>query len=128
MKRDNGTLLLLAILGVLLWLHVQGGVLPGPPSPSTKATAAVYVYEKDATAIPSAVFAAIDKLNRAGIVATTFDKDIVDGGRQVPDQYKAPLAAATQVGLPSLVVVAGEKVLKVVKNPSTESAILEAVK
>lgn len=94
----------------------------------TKATAATYVYEKDQHAIPAPVLAALDKLNRERkIVATVFEQDTKDGTGETPEQYEVPLAAATNAGLPALVATNGSKVLRVVKNPQTEAAVLEAV-
>jgi hypothetical protein len=105
-----------------------GAPAPDAPSPTVAATAAAYIYEKDATAIPSEVAAAINRLNRERkITATLFEQDSRDGDDEVPDQYKAALAAAKQAGLPALVVMAGETVLKVVKDPKTEAAVMEAV-
>lgn len=92
----------------------------------TKATAVVYTFEKDQTAVPSAVRAAINTLNRRGIVATEDEVDSTDGDAQVPDQYKVSRPAAVAAGLPALVVLAGDKVLKVVKDPRTDAAVLEA--
>jgi hypothetical protein len=116
--------LILACLALWAIGGVKGCALPVV---FTKADAATYVYEKDQTAIPSPVLAALDKLNRRGVRATTFDDDTVDGAGQTPDQYKAPLKAATEAGLPALVVTAGEQVLRTVKDPRTEAAVLEAV-
>lgn len=111
---------------VLLVLQFQGGGL-ALPLPST-ATAAVYVHEKSDTAVPAAVLAALNTLNRQGIAATVFDKDTTDGSGETPDQYKAPLTAAKDAGLPALVVMAGERVLRTVKAPTTEAQVLEAVR
>lgn len=91
------------------------------------ATAAVYVHEKSDTPVPSSVLAAINTLNRKGIVATITDDDVTDGGGETPDQYKAAVAAAKEAGLPALVVLAGSDVLRVVKNPQSAAAVLEAV-
>jgi hypothetical protein len=104
------------------WMVLSGGSIGAPG----KATAATYVHEKDATAIPSAVMAALDKLNRRGIVATVFEADTTDGTGETPEQYKVPLAAAKESGLPSLVVMGGATVLKVLKAPITEGEVLEA--
>ncbi len=93
-----------------------------------KATAATYVYEKDSTAIPSAVEAALNRLNRERkIVATVFEQDTKDGTGETPEQYKASLAAATQAGLPALVATSGTRVLRVTKNPQTEADVLGGV-
>lgn len=93
-----------------------------------KPAAATYVYEKDDTAVPAAVHAAIHTLNQQGIVATLFEDDIVDGAGETPEQYKVPLAAAREAGLPALVVTGGGKVIRVVKDPRTEQDVMEAVR
>lgn len=97
------------------------------PTLNAKATAAVYVYEKDTTAIPGPVSFALNVLNKRGIVATHFEADTVDGTGETPTQYVVPLAAAKTAGLPALVVTAADKVLRVVKDPKTEASVLEAV-
>lgn len=99
-----------------------------PPPPEVKATAATFVYEKSDHAVPSPVLAALNRLNREkGVIATLFDHDQRDGTESIPDQYEVPLKAAKEVGLPALVVTAGSVVLKVVKNPTTEQQVMEAV-
>lgn len=105
--------------------NTPGPTLPGPADP---ATAAVYVYEKDRGTPPPPVLAALDRINRERkIRATTFEQDTVDGEGEVPDQYQAPLIAAQETGLPALVVMAGNKVLKVVKAPQSEQQVMEAI-
>lgn len=124
---------------IVLWLALQFGWalayvplpninLPWPAWVQTKATAAVYIYEKDTTAIPPAVGAALNRLNREKqIVATLFEQNTTDGTGETPKQYVVPLAAAKQAGLPALVVTAGEKVLRVVVDPQTEAQVMEAI-
>lgn len=105
-------------------LFKGGGSLPlvGPA-----VTSVTYVHEQRSTKIPSSVLVALDRINRElKIRATTFDVDTKDGDEQVPDQYKLPLSAAQEAGLPSLVVVAGNEVLRVVKDPKTADAVWEA--
>ena len=118
-------LLLLAVA-----LAMYGGVdLPiiNPPAPALQVTSATYVYEKDATAVPSEVMSGLNRLNRERkIVATLFEQDSTDGDAQVPDQYKIPVAKAKEAGLPALVVLAGDSVLAVVKDPKTEKQVWEA--
>lgn len=100
---------------------------PVKPAPTTPATAATYVYEKDVSAIPTAVLVGLNRLNRERkIVATLFERDTKDGDGDTPDQYRVPLAAAQKAGLPALVVTAGEQVLRVVKAPTTEAQVMEA--
>ena len=114
----------LMILAALLLLLGGGGL----PFVSQKPTAATYVYEKDTTAIPNPVMAALNTLNTQGIVATIFEQDTTDASGETPEQYKVPLTAAKAAGLPSLVVTAKDKVLRVVKDPKTDAAVLEAAK
>lgn len=100
-------------------------------SPLVKASAVTLVYEKDLHVIPSQVSAALNVLNRQGIIANPFEDDTVDGNGETPDQYKVPLAAAKDAGFPAssvLVVTAGATVLRTVKSPKTEQEVLEAVK
>jgi hypothetical protein len=82
--------------------------------------ACVLVYEKDSTAIEPAVRAALNTLNRKGVLSTLFEDDTVSGDGDVPEQYRLPLEAARKAGLPCLVVMAGGKVLRVVTNPTAE--------
>ena len=102
---------------------------PEVKPPAEKVTAAVYVYEKDQGPVPPPVLSALNRLNRERqIKATTLEADAKNGTGEVPAQYRVPLAAAKEKGLPALVVTAGEKVLAVVKAPATEQAVMEAVK
>lgn len=102
---------------------------PDPkPAPVEKATAATFVYEKDQHALPPPVLAALNRLNRErGIVATVLEADTKDGTGEVPEQYKVPLAAAKEAGLPALVVTGLKGVIRVVKDPKTEQAVMDAV-
>ena len=102
--------------------------LPSFPSilVPAKVTAVTYVHDEKA-AIPSGVLAAIAEINTRGIIASNFPDDATDGDDQVPDQYKVTLPVAKAVGIPSLVVQAGDKVLRTVKAPTTKQQVLEAV-
>jgi hypothetical protein len=92
------------------------------------ATAAVYVYEKDESAIPVGVTVGLNRLNRERhIVATLLEADADDGTGDVPEQYREALAAATASGLPALVVLSGTTVLSVTPAPADADAILRAV-
>jgi hypothetical protein len=114
------TLQRLAIL-LVLWFLLQGGG-------SSALTAAVYIHEKDDTPVPSAVRAAISQLNAQGLLATEHEEDTTDGTDDVPAQYKLALEAAKKAGLPSMVFLAKDKVAKVLKDPQTDTEILEAAK
>lgn len=97
------------------------GLLPA------KVTAVTYVHDEKAV-LPSGVMAALAELNLKGITATAFPDDATDGDDQVPDQYKITLPAAKAVGIPSLVVQSGDKVLRTVAKPTTKNEVLEAAK
>lgn len=119
---------LVALLGLLLVVNRGGCSLVDRVVGPSGVTSVTYVYEKDDTAVPAAVRAALNKLNRERkIICTIFDDDTTDGTGDTPEQYKAPLKAANEVGLPVLVVMAGDRVVRTVKSPTTEQAVLEAV-
>lgn len=122
--------LLLLAAGLML----LSGPLPAIPWPvpavtaPAAATAAVYVYEKDATAVPTGVVVGLNRLNRdRGIVATLLEADTVDGTGEIPEQYRPALAAAAASGLPALVVLSGSAVLSVTPAPTDPEAIARAV-
>jgi hypothetical protein len=96
--------------------------------PAKKVTKVTYVWEKDKTAIPRPVGAALTQLNTQGILASDIEADVVDGDGQVPDQYKVAIEAAKKAGLPCLVVQAGDEVIRVLSDPKTLEAVLEAAK
>lgn len=101
---------------------------PIDPPPTTKVTAATFVYEKDQHEVPKPVLAALNRLNREKkIFATILEADTTDGTGQVPAKYVTALAAAKKAGLPCLIVTAGDKVLVTVPNPKTEADVLKAV-
>lgn len=122
----------IGVVAALVAWQVQQPVQPSDPNapapvtvPADKATAATYVYEKNATAIPDGVSTGLSRLNRERkIVATLYEQP--DEGEKVPRQYKVALTAAQEAGLPALVVTAGEKVLRVTKAPTTEQQVWEA--
>lgn len=127
MKGDNPTLALAAAaLGLFLMFGgAKGCSLPGIGG---KATAVTYFYEKDQHQTPGEVAAALDKLNREGIVADQRDVDTPSGSGAIPAMYRISQPAAIAAGLPALVVMAGDKVRTVVKAPTTEAQVIEAVK
>jgi len=98
MKRIGNGIALILLMVFLASLSQK----PGPlPFPTTKVTAVTFVYEKDKHVVPPPVLAALNKLNREkGIVATVFEQDTVDGAGEVPEQYKATLAAAKEADAP----------------------------
>jgi hypothetical protein len=99
-----------------------------PVDPLKKTTRVTFVYEKDQSNTPRPVAAALQRLNTMGILASEFEEDSLDGSGEVPDQYKIALEAARSAGLPALVVQSGDVVKRVVKNPTTEAAVMEAAK
>lgn len=130
---NRSSLMGIGWLILAVWIMFANGTISLPdwlPIPSivspVTATAATYIYEKDNGGVPPAVSAGLSELNAKGITATTFEEDTVDGSGQVPDQYKVSLPAAREVGLPALVVMAGETVKRVVKAPTTMEQVVEA--
>ena len=90
----------------------------------------VYVNEKDDGPVPRPVAGALMEINlneSLKIEATEFESDTVDPDGDVPEQYQAALAAAKEAGLPALVVLAGDTVVKVIKNPSTMEQVMESI-
>jgi len=101
---------------------------PEPVVPVLKATAATYVYEKDATAITAGVMAGLNRLNREKkLIASLYEDDNTNGKDSVPAQYRVALEAAKKAGLPALIITNGDTVLNVVKAPVTEQQVWEAV-
>lgn len=101
-----------------------------PPDDKKKVSRVTYVYEKDLNHVPTQVGAALNRINKdhAGlIVASDFEEDTTDGGGDTPEQYKVALDAARQVGLPALVVQAGSVVVRIVKNPTTQTEVINAI-
>ena len=116
---------LILLLGVILALTSGGGA---DILPSNKATAAVYVYEKDTTAVPSGVQGGINRIKRElGLAASVVDDDVTDGAGHIPEQYAVAIPAAREHGLPCLVVLVDDDVLKIVEV-QTEEDVMEAVR
>lgn len=122
-QRIGAAMILVAVF--LLFSRGQGCSLPGIGKP----TAATYFYDDKQTGIPVPVKNAIANLNAAGIMATNHEVDTTDASGDVPEQYKVSLPAAKEVGLPALVVMGGQRVLRVLKvtETTTEQDIMEAV-
>lgn len=113
----------LMLIGILLMLTSSGSG-PSPFSPN-KVTSVTYVHDEKFP-IPSGVTAGLSELNMKGILATDYPDDVTDGDDQVPNQYKVTLPAAKAVGIPALIVQAGDKVLRTVKAPTTKEQVLDA--
>lgn len=103
-----------------------------PPPVVNKVTKATYVYDKDTAPIPPQVAAALSKINTngSGILGDQFEVDNVTGLGTVPKQFEKQLAAAKadKDGLPALVVMSGDTVLKVVHDPKTAKEVEDALK
>ena len=104
---------------------IQPPVIP----PTTTATAAVYVYEQRDNSIPRPVAVALQQLNAgdSGVVCSEFDDDTLNGLDQTPKQFRTALEAARAAGIPCLVVLSGDTVLKVVPNPQTAADVTGAI-
>jgi len=102
---------------------------PVTPDQPSKITAVTYVYEKDEGPVPAAVNLGLVKLNKLGILATEFERNVFDG-LPIPEQYAEAKEKAEAAGLPQLVAIAGNKVVRLVadrkESPLTEAKILEA--
>lgn len=119
------------------WIVTGAGPRPPPDDPLApvtpngpvgKITSVTYVYEKSDTKVPAAVQSGIDRLNvEKKVLATLYEHDSKDGTGEVPDQYKAPLAAAKEAGLPALVAMSGDKVAKVIPAPTTVEQVMGVV-
>lgn len=134
MKTDRSTITLAVMVallaGIVFWQaggvdRLVATVRPSVVAPVLKVTAATYHFDEQAGGVPSAVTKGIGKLNDLGIVATTYPSANVP---VTPTQYEVSLPAARAAGLPAFVVMAGDKVVRVVKAPKTEAEILEAAK
>ena len=122
----SGWLVVLLLVGG--YAVSQGGCKLPWPAPAAKVTAAYYVYEKDDGEVPSEVRVALDKLNREKkILAEAFEDDTVNGDGETPLPYRPALKAAQDAGEPALVVLAGERAVRVVKKPTKQEHVLEAV-
>jgi len=126
-ETDKGTWLWLALLVGLLVFRFGGCELPTTITTS-QVTAVTFTYDDKKHFVPPPVAAALDKLNRAGIEADLDEVDTSNPSGTVPKQFAVSRPAAIAAGLPSLVVLAGDKVLRVVKDPKTEEAVIEAAK
>jgi len=115
MQRDFRPLVLVVLL-VLFTL--RGGTVIAPPgTPPGTVDRVTFIYEKDESVPPRDVQAALRDLNANGILAAAIDDDVVNGDGDVPEQYAIALTAAAGK-IPCLVVQAGDKVLKVIEDPT----------
>ncbi len=112
---------------VLLILAAWTAGLFGGGGGSSAITAATYVHEKDQSGgVPPGVQFALREINQAGKVsAAAIEVDVVDASGSTPPQFKIAVEAAKTAGLPSLVVQAGEKVVKTVSAPLTSEQVME---
>lgn len=120
------------ILLLLFLLLASQGVFPMPAIPglptTQKADRATYVYEKDDGIVPRPVSFALKELNKQGIIATSFEIDSTTGRNTIPTQDAIAVKSARDTGLPCLIVQSGDTVLKIVRAPTTEEQVMEAVR
>lgn len=107
---------------------------PQNPPPAASPIRATYVYEKDQSAVPKPIAAALAQLNRRAaepggpsVVATEFEDDALNGDDEPPAQYAAALAAARKAGLPALVLERSGKVRRVLQAPTRLQEVIDAV-
>jgi hypothetical protein len=125
MKIELNIYTLIGLVGIAYILFIQDTRIT-----SGDLDQVVYVYEKDDGPVPRPVAGALMEINlneALKIEATEFESDTVDPDGDVPEQYQAALAAAKEAGLPALVVLAGDTVVKVIKNPSTMEQVMESI-
>ena len=125
MKIELNIYTLIGLVGIAYILFIQDTRIT-----SGDLDQVVYVYEKDDGPVPRPVAGALMEINlneSLKIEATEFESDTVDPDGDVPEQYQAALAAAKEAGLPALVVLAGDTVVKVIKDPSTMEQVMESI-
>ena len=125
MKIELNIYTLIGLVGIAYILFIQDTRIT-----SGDLDQVVYVYEKDDGPVPRPVAGALMEINlneALKIEATEFESDTVDPDGDVPEQYQSALAAAKEAGLPALVVLAGDTVVKVIKNPSTMEQVMESI-
>jgi hypothetical protein len=125
MKIELNIYTLIGLVGIAYILFIQDTRIT-----SGDLDQVVYVYEKDDGPVPRPVAGALMEINlneALKIEATEFESDTVDPDGDVPEQYQAALAAAKEAGLPALVVLAGDTVVKVIKDPSTMEQVMESI-
>jgi hypothetical protein len=98
---------------------------PSVVTPVATVERATLVYEKDRDVVTPAVRAGISALNARGIVADLYELNPED---EVKPSYLLAVEAAKKQGTPLLVVMAGGKVIRTVKNPLTVESVTEAAK
>ena len=117
----------LAILFCLFMAAKEAGIIPSLLKPKD-VTSLTYVYEKDNGNVPAEVDATLTEISDdTDIVATPFEKDQKNGEGETPTQYRVALAAAEEVGLPALVIQAGDEVIRVIEAPTTRDQVMEAI-
>lgn len=101
------------LLALLLLISRNGISFPPVISP-TQITSVDYVYERDETAVPREISAWLREVNeKTDIVASEIDDDSVDPSGNL----RKSILEAKKAGIPCLVVMSGEKVVKIVLKP-----------
>lgn len=121
MKGVLNTVCLFLLLVIILDIDWDWKIAP------SRADTVAVVYESSDIIPEPYVTGALNKLNEAGFQTRVFDQDITTGDGEVPLHIKEAIKAATNNGLPSLVVLGGGKVISVQDLPKTEQQIVEAV-
>ena len=107
------------ILVLLLTVLFGGGTFATPDLVAV-------VYESSESIPPPYVTGALKQLADEGLQVRVFDKDVVTGEGEVPDEVQAAIAASAR--LPSLVVLSGGVVISSQPLPGTAQEIIEAVR
>ncbi len=112
------------ILVLLLFESDWNWNILSPPKPDMVAV----VYESSDNIPEPYVTGALNELSSQGIQARVFDKDVVNGNNQIPEEVEKAVSEAQKNGLPALVVLGGGNIISVQNLPKTKDEIMGAVK
>ena len=114
-----------ACVVVILILLSGGG---GTPLVVDKPDTVAVIYESSDDIPKPYVTGALGQLQADGFQTRIFDKDVVTGTGQIPNNMKEAIEEAIKNGLPAIVVLSKGKVIKAQDLPQNESEIIEVVK
>ena len=121
MKRLADYLPLVIIALLLVAAFGGGGTL------LAKVDKVVIVDETSQGGMEPYISEAFAKLNEQDIETRYTDPDVRTGTGDIPEDVKPAIEAANSHGLPAMVVLSGETVLKVLDLPKTAESICEEV-
>ena len=86
---------------------------------------AVVVYESEGYTVPPFVQSV---LRDSGIDSIVIDQDVVTGDGKTPESVAAAIAAAQENGLPAVVLLRGDRVVRAFDVPATAEQLQEAIR